>query len=194
MAWDTDGDQLPDGREVTIGTNPHSDDSDQDGTKDRDEVRRNTASAPDSDRDGTPDWVELACDDTLDSDGDGIRDGDEHWFRTNPYSQHSDRDLDADYWEIAAGDNPRDPGGPGRLSHPCRRARTGRRAPRSSTPPTPKAAPRTRARTGRMRSSMPAAPTISPPAVATTSTASTASTATPLSPTTTWADQPAAAP
>jgi hypothetical protein len=106
---DTDGDHVSDYREVIVGINPHSDDSDQDGVKDLDELRRGTAVAPDSSRDGTPDWVEAARDQRLDSDGDGLSDGEERWLRTNPNAIHSDSDFVEDFFEVAIGEDPRTP-------------------------------------------------------------------------------------
>jgi hypothetical protein len=106
---DTDGDDVSDYREVIVGINPHSPDSDQDGDADRVELRRGTAVAPDSNGDGTPDWVDAARDPTLDSDGDGLSDGEERWLRTDPYDIHSDSDTVGDFFEVAIGEDPRTP-------------------------------------------------------------------------------------
>jgi hypothetical protein len=100
---------VSDYREVIVGINPHSDDSDQDGVNDQAELRRGTAVAPDSNRDGTPDWVDAAQDQRLDSDGDGLSDGEERWLRTNPDAIHSDSDFVEDFFEVAIGEDPRTP-------------------------------------------------------------------------------------
>jgi Bacterial TSP3 repeat len=106
---DTDDDAIPDLREVIVGSNPHSKDSDQDTVPDLVELRHGTLVAPDSNRDGTPDWVDAARDPTLDSDGDGLSDGEERWLRTNPNSMHTDSDFVEDFYEVAIGEDPRTP-------------------------------------------------------------------------------------
>ena len=80
-----------------MGSNPHTDDSDGDGTKDLAELRACTAESIDDDRDGTPDWVEAARE-WVDSDGDFIPDGEEKWLGTNPNDFDTDKDryVDAD--------------------------------------------------------------------------------------------------
>jgi thrombospondin type 3 repeat protein len=106
---DTDDDKVPDLREVIVGSNPHSKDSDGDTVDDRTELRRGTAVAPDSNADGTPDWVEAARDQTLDSDGDGLSDGEERWLRTDPHNRQTDSDFVEDFFEVATGEDPRTP-------------------------------------------------------------------------------------
>jgi hypothetical protein len=105
---DTDGDGLNDAREVRVGTNPHSKDSDQDKVPDKVEVQRGTAEAPDSDADGLPDWVD-AVESDIDTDRDGLSDGEEAWLRTDMYSQHSDTDILPDGVEVTLGFDPRGP-------------------------------------------------------------------------------------
>ena len=73
------------------------------------ELRQGTAVAPDTDGDGTPDWVEVARDPTVDSDGDGLSDGEERWLRTDPNARNSDSDFVEDFFEVATGSDPRAP-------------------------------------------------------------------------------------
>ena len=94
---DADGDYLPDTWEVSVGLNPASPDSDNDGIDDYEEAGPG-ALPLDTDADGTPD----ALDD--DSDGDGVSDADEAGdadLATAPWDTDGDgipdyRDLDSD--------------------------------------------------------------------------------------------------
>lgn len=89
-ARDTDGDGLPDGREVESGTNLFLADTDGDGLTDQDEVDFYGADplADDTDRDGLSDAEEVTVFITNpfldDSDGDGVHDGEEVAVGTDP--------------------------------------------------------------------------------------------------------------
>ena len=91
---DTDGDGIPDGREIALGSDPFNTDSDGDGIPDG--VEAPNGAGIDTDGDGTPDILDV------DADGDGIPDADEIGADPlNPLDTDSDGipdylDLDAD--------------------------------------------------------------------------------------------------
>jgi outer membrane protein OmpA-like peptidoglycan-associated protein len=129
-ADDNDNDGLTNGEERTLGTNPDNADTDADGLKDGEEVRRYKTNPlqTDTDGDGIPDGEEVmkyktdpAKSDTdgdglndgdeilkyhtdplkLDTDGDGLTDGDEvQKYRTDPLKVDSDGDGLSDWDEV----------------------------------------------------------------------------------------------
>jgi hypothetical protein len=91
---DTDGDGLPDGEELRIGTSPIMRDTDGDGLADPDEGTTDPT-VPDTDRDLIPDNEEKVG--VLDSDGDGLPDvvemtSDYDGRSTDPFDPDSDDD------------------------------------------------------------------------------------------------------
>jgi hypothetical protein len=109
LDWDSDDDWLPDGGEVLdYGTDPMSNDTDDDGVLDTYEF--------DTDLDGLPDGLEYMLNTPLligggimspDSDGDGILDGQEYYeYGTSPTDADSDKDGFPDGYEIAAQTDP----------------------------------------------------------------------------------------
>ena len=106
---DTDGDNLSDAEEKTIGTNPLNKDTDYDGLFDNEEIDLGTDPLrADGDKDGLLDKeeVDLGTDSrNFDSDADGLYDGDEVLglslgVPTNPLMIDSDRDFLDDSVEI----------------------------------------------------------------------------------------------
>ncbi|WP_268235746.1 hypothetical protein, partial [Enterococcus wangshanyuanii] len=85
---DTDGDGVPDGKELELGTDPLNPDTDGDGVPDGKELELDTDPLnPDTDGDGVPDGKELELGtDPLnpDTDGDGVPDGKEVELGTDP--------------------------------------------------------------------------------------------------------------
>ena len=108
---DTDGDGLPDGREVALGADPTRVDTDGDGLPDGYEAERGLD--PASPLDGAD----------ADSDGDGLANGRERALGTNPVLADTDGDGLDDGAEVVAGTNP---------SRPTRTA-TASRTPGSSS-------------------------------------------------------------
>jgi transglutaminase-like putative cysteine protease len=101
---DTDGDSLPDGFEIEIGTDPTSKDSDGDGLDDNEEIYWHSSPLnQDTDNDGLSDSNEVNAMKTSpilkDTDGDGIDDNLEYLYNTNPLSPDSDGDGVSDYLE-----------------------------------------------------------------------------------------------
>ncbi|UCE08934.1 MAG: hypothetical protein JSW61_08030 [Candidatus Thorarchaeota archaeon] len=108
--WDSDGDSLGDGLEMTFGSNPAMADSDFDTLSDLEEflLNSNPLSA-DSDYDGASDALEYQYNTSLlhaDSDGDLSLDGDEYSRSTNPLGGDSDSDGLSDSYEWFIGTNP----------------------------------------------------------------------------------------
>jgi hypothetical protein len=109
LDWDSDNDWLPDGGEVLdYGTDPMSNDTDDDGVLDTYEF--------DTDLDGLPDGLEYMLETPLligggimspDSDGDGLLDGQEYYqYGTSPTDADTDGDSYPDGYEIAAQTDP----------------------------------------------------------------------------------------
>jgi len=90
---DSDGDGLPDGEEITLGTDPFCADTDGDTLGDADEIAHSTdPTYPDSDRDGLTD-AEDADPLNPDRDSDGLLDGEEALITlTDPQLSDSDGD------------------------------------------------------------------------------------------------------
>ena len=119
---DSDGDRLPDDREIVAGTDPDAADSDGDLLTDGDEVLTLTdPTSGDSDLDGVPDGEEDTDEDGVtngvelsegtipfrtDSDGDGLGDGEEKRLGTDPLDVDSDDDSLDDGDEVALGADP----------------------------------------------------------------------------------------
>ena|GEM_PF-5656010 len=116
------GDGIPDGEEVSGGTNPNSADSDGDGITDYGEIYTYFGHVDpmdaDSDNDGLNDYAEIVtyhtyaapeCTGAQDSDGDGLNDYAEVMtYGTNPRSVDSDGDGIDDGYEVGKGWNPLD--------------------------------------------------------------------------------------
>lgn len=106
---DTDGDGLKDGDEVKkYATNPLNRDSDEDGLNDYDEVMKHTTNPmnPDTDGDGLKDGEEVNTYKTnpkmVDTDGDGLGDGDEVTkYKTDPLMVDTDGDGLSDGDEVS---------------------------------------------------------------------------------------------
>ena len=120
-SMDTDGDGLTDDHEIAVySTNPLAIDSDGDGVTDFEEVNNgsdpNDINSPvpppptDTDGDGLSDTLENTIGTSpnlIDSDGDGLNDGDEFdIYFTNPLEFDSDGDGTGDFDEIIAGTDP----------------------------------------------------------------------------------------
>jgi hypothetical protein len=109
---DDDADGLNDGEERELGTDPALADTDGDGLRDGDEIRRYGSSplSPDTDTDGLPDRDEILQWKTdprdNDTDNDGLTDNEEKDLGTNPLSIDTDGDVLTDGEELAAGSNP----------------------------------------------------------------------------------------
>ncbi len=82
LALDSDGDGIPDVRELELGTDPNQADSDHDGVPDQAEIDAGTKP------------------DNPDSDGDGLLDGDEKSLGTNPLVVDTDGDTLLDGEEV----------------------------------------------------------------------------------------------
>jgi hypothetical protein len=106
LQFDTDGDGLSDGDEVSIyHTNPTVADTDGDGYSDGEEImngysplvgNKKKLNEVDSDSDGLSDKLELALGTDLmnpDTDGDGHKDGEEAYAGFNPLKGDNDRSL-----------------------------------------------------------------------------------------------------
>ena len=135
LALDSDGDGLTNGQENTLGTNRNNADTDGDGANDGAEVGANANSPHDTDGDGNPDVFESSVTDTdndgvanqsdsanlnpcvpnanaaaclaVDSDGDGLTNGDEASLGLDRDNPDSDGDGIADGVEV--GTNPNSP-------------------------------------------------------------------------------------
>ncbi|MFB6130640.1 MAG: hypothetical protein ABEJ28_07460 [Salinigranum sp.] len=110
---DFDGDGLSNGREVKLGTNVTSTDTDHDGLVDGAEVHTYHTSPrrADTDGDGLRDPTEINLDtnpNKSDTDGDGLPDGLEHKLGTDPKNKYGDADGNGilDSREVALGLNP----------------------------------------------------------------------------------------
>lgn len=108
---DTDGDSLPDGIEIFLGTNPSKSDTDDDLILDGDEWFRYFTDPlyPDTDYDGVDDYWELffshSNPHSSDSDIDGITDYEEIYvYGTDPVDEDSDNDDITDRDELLAYD------------------------------------------------------------------------------------------
>lgn len=106
---DTDGDSLKDGDEVSLGTSPFDRDTDQDGLFDAEEINLFLTSplSADTDGDGMSDAYEiefalnaLEDDASLDSDGDGLSNLEEHNTHTDPNRADTDGDSLTDHDEV----------------------------------------------------------------------------------------------
>lgn len=108
---DTDGDSLPDGIEIYLGTDPSKPDTDNDLVLDGDEWFRYFTDPlnPDTDYDGVTDYWELFFSHSNphsgDSDADGISDFDEiYTYGTDPMDEDSDNDNIDDLDELVGFD------------------------------------------------------------------------------------------
>lgn len=113
---DIDNDGIDNETEESMGLNPYSADSDDDGMTDYDEVYiyKTDALMSDSDKDAIPDIAEITMyfsDPTKkDTDNDSVMDADEiSIFKTNPRNSDSDGDKLLDIEEIRLGTNPLSP-------------------------------------------------------------------------------------
>jgi outer membrane protein OmpA-like peptidoglycan-associated protein len=104
---DPDRDGLSNGEERRYGTDPNNPDTDADGLKDGEEVKRYRTNPlrPDTDGDGLPDGEEVTKYHTiptkLDTDGDGLSDGDEVFkYKTDPLKIDTDGDGLSDGDEV----------------------------------------------------------------------------------------------
>ena len=109
---DTDGDGVPDVKELVFGTDPENPDTDGDGLSDYDElyVYFTAAGDPDTDGDGLSDYDEnfVYGTDPLkgDTDSDGLSDADELLLGTEPLQQDTDGDGIFDGDELTLGTDP----------------------------------------------------------------------------------------
>ncbi|MBR4907364.1 MAG: hypothetical protein IKZ44_11015, partial [Clostridia bacterium] len=109
---DTDGDGVPDVKELVFGSDPENPDTDGDGLSDYDElyVYFTAAGDADSDGDGLSDCDEIFAygTDPLkgDTDSDGLSDADELRFGTDPLNQDGDGDGIFDGDEYLLGTDP----------------------------------------------------------------------------------------
>jgi TolB protein len=112
---DSDGDGLPNDREVALGTDLLVPDTDGDGLSDREEVDTHQTNplAPDMDNDGLSDGDEIRTHQTdprnPDMDGDGVLDGAEITRGTDPRNVDTDGDGLRDNDEIRLETDPRNP-------------------------------------------------------------------------------------
>jgi hypothetical protein len=111
--WDSDGDGLGDGAEVTAGTDPRRQDTDYDGLSDGQEsVVGSDPFLRDTDGDGISDDDEIDAGLNplrVDTDGDGITDSDELAAGTKPTETDSDNDDLSDGQEPVIGTDPLNP-------------------------------------------------------------------------------------
>lgn len=114
LEQDTDGDRLPDGRELELGADPTREDTDGDTYSDWKEVERYNSSpaSPDTDADGIADNDDPSHGtDRLnpDSDGDDLNDGAELKYGTEIHEQDTDGDGYTDGREVFLGLSPTKP-------------------------------------------------------------------------------------
>lgn len=104
---DTDGDELTDAEEISLGTDPDKIDTDDDTLTDGYEVELGTDPlVVDSDGDELDDALEIGWTgpETIDTDGDGLTDGSEVYdYRSDPLTADSDADGLDDGGEISLG-------------------------------------------------------------------------------------------
>lgn len=120
---DSDDDEIEDGMEKLIGTDPNKSDSDDDDISDEDEIKYGfDPTANDSDSNGIKDGDEDLDKDGLttleeiknnthpyntDTDGDGLSDGDEvNKYKTDPTGEDTDGDGANDGYEVKVGTDP----------------------------------------------------------------------------------------
>src|SRR5581483_3966079 len=108
---DSDGDGLPDGAEVALGSDPEANDTDADGLSDGREAEMGTdPTRADTDGDGLADGAEVATGTDpreADTDRDGLSDADEATRGADPWSPDTDGDGLPDGWEVRFGLDPR---------------------------------------------------------------------------------------
>ncbi|TFH08403.1 MAG: hypothetical protein E4H14_06510 [Candidatus Thorarchaeota archaeon] len=108
--WDSDGDLLGDGTEVSYGSSPVLIDTDAEGLSDLEEfLMGSDANSSDTDQDGMDDSEELLFNSSLflpDSDGDLMFDYIEEEMGTDPWDSDSDSDSISDGYELYFGTNP----------------------------------------------------------------------------------------
>ncbi|WP_266081722.1 helix-turn-helix transcriptional regulator [Haladaptatus caseinilyticus] len=102
---DEDDDQVPNNREIKLGTNVTSEDTDKDGLKDRSEIvdYNTNPKSPDTDNDSLRDAqeIQVGSDPTEpDTDADGLIDGQEEQLGTNASAADTDDDGITDAKEI----------------------------------------------------------------------------------------------
>ncbi|MBW7947454.1 MAG: hypothetical protein H3C60_13715, partial [Sphingomonadaceae bacterium] len=111
-AIDTDGDGLSDDEEIALktcigrsATCPDPIDTDGDGYSDFVEHRNRVSGFDPTD----PNKPQLPCTERDDSDGDGLKDCEEAFLKTDPHNPDTDGDRLSDHLEILLGLDPLDP-------------------------------------------------------------------------------------
>lgn len=114
FTYDLDHDGLTNGEEWILGTDPANPDTDDDGLNDLDDpFPLSLAHRTDENHNGVPDEVEAANPASpvvrpdADTDGDGLTNGNEYYFGTDPSAADTDGDGMPDGAEIAMQANPR---------------------------------------------------------------------------------------